>query len=117
MVRKTRSAKGVEVNFDLMKIKEQIAAAPPSIDVRKRQDFIESRLRRRPKKKLPKIPTPESTKEVDVEPQLASVETEVAPMIEPPVVEEKKATVKKSTYKKKTSTQKARPAVKTEDDE
>lgn len=114
MVRKTRSAKGVEVNFDLMKIKEQIASAPASIDVKKRQDFIESRMRRRPKKKLPEIPAPASTKEIDVEPQLASVETEAAPMIEPEV--EKKTTVKKSTYKKKSSTQKARPPVTTEED-
>jgi len=112
MARKTRSAKGVEVNFDLMKIKEQIASAPPSIDVRKRQDFIESRLRRRPKKKLPNIPAPESTKEIDVEPALASVETEVAPMIEEPVVEKKKTVVKK-----KKSTQKARPVNTTEDSE
>jgi len=112
MVRKTRSAKGVEVNFDLMKIKEQIASQPPSIDVRKRQDFIESRLRRRPKKKLPDFPAPESTAEVDVEPALASVETEAARMIEEPIVEEKKRTV----VKKKKSTQKARP-VKTEDSE
>lgn len=116
MARKTRSAKGVVVNFDLMKIKEQIASAPPSIDVRKRQDFIESRLRRRPKKKLPDIPAPESTKEVDVEPALASVETEAAPMIEKTVVKEP-VVKKKSTVKKKTSTQKARPDTKSEDDE
>lgn len=45
-----RSARGEVVDFDLLKIKQQIASAPPSTDVTRRKDFIENRLRRRTKK-------------------------------------------------------------------
>jgi len=45
-----RSARGEIVDFDLLKIKQQIASAPPSTDVTRRKDFIENRLRRRTKK-------------------------------------------------------------------
>lgn len=54
MSKKVRSAKGELVNFDLLKIKEQIGSAPPPQDVKLRQDFIEKRLRRR----LKKVPAP-----------------------------------------------------------
>lgn len=47
---KGRSARGELVDFDLLKIKQQISSAPPSTDVTRRKDFIENRLRRRTKK-------------------------------------------------------------------
>lgn len=50
MGKKVRSSKGEMVDFDLLKIKQQIGSAPPSADVRARQNFIEKRLRRRVKK-------------------------------------------------------------------
>lgn len=51
MAKRVRSAKGVVVDFDLIAIKEQMAAAPAPLDVKKRQDFIDRRMRRRLKKK------------------------------------------------------------------
>jgi len=50
MGKKVRSAKGEMVDFDFLKIKEGLASAPTSINVRERQDFIESRSKRRIKK-------------------------------------------------------------------
>jgi len=47
---KARSARGVMVDFDLLKIKQNMAKAPVSVDVRTRQDFIESRTKRKTKK-------------------------------------------------------------------
>ena len=51
MAKRVRSAKGVVVDFDLIAIKEQMASAPAPLDVKKRQDFIDRRMRRRLKKK------------------------------------------------------------------
>lgn len=56
MGKKIRSARGEQVDFDLLKIKEQMASSPPPQDVRMRQDFIEKRLRRRLKKVAPPAP-------------------------------------------------------------
>jgi hypothetical protein len=50
MPKKTRSAKGEVIDFDLLKIKAQIASAPKPTDVRNREDFIDKKLRRRTKK-------------------------------------------------------------------
>jgi hypothetical protein len=62
MGKKVRSARGELVDFDLLKIKEQIAAAPPPTDVRARQDFIDRRLRRRMKVAKPVTPRAVSTR-------------------------------------------------------
>lgn len=50
MANKVRSARGDIVDFDLIKIKQQIASRTPTQDVRARQDFIERKLHRRLKK-------------------------------------------------------------------
>lgn len=50
MANKVRSARGDMVDFDLIKIKQQIASRTPTQDVRARQDFIERKLHRRLKK-------------------------------------------------------------------
>ena len=50
MPRRVRSAKGEVIDFDLLKIKEQIASRPPTTDVKKREDFIDRKLRRRVKR-------------------------------------------------------------------
>jgi len=65
MPKKTRSAKGEVIDFDLLKIKAQIASAPKPTDVRNREDFIDKKLRRRTKK-IKKV----ETVEVDVEPTI-----------------------------------------------
>lgn len=43
----TRSARGVMVDFDLLKIKEQMAATPKATPVRERENFIDQRFKRR----------------------------------------------------------------------
>lgn len=49
MAKKVRSARGVVVDFDLLKVKQQIAESP-TIDVAARENFVEKRLRRRTKR-------------------------------------------------------------------
>lgn len=55
MGKKVRSARGIEVDFDLLKIKQQIADAP-NVNVTPRTEFVEKRLRRRTKRTA--VPTP-----------------------------------------------------------
>jgi len=98
MGKKVRSAKGELVDFDLMKIKEQIASAPPTLDVKARQDFIDKRLRRRLKKAKQNI------EKVEIE-----VDSKVAAEPDAPLVE---AVDQKPTAPKKKSKQKARPKTK-----
>ncbi len=50
MGKKVRSARGEMVDFDLLKIKEQIASTPKTVDVQAREAFIDKKLRRRIKK-------------------------------------------------------------------
>lgn len=80
-----RSAKGVAVDFDYLKIKQQLASAPPPVDVRTRQNFIENRLKRRLKKKLDPV--------VEVAPTLpepaeALLVTDEVVTVDKPLVEE-----------------------------
>jgi len=55
MGKKVKSAKGEIIDFDYLKIKAQLAAAPTPVEVKNRQNFIENRLKRRLKKKLPVV--------------------------------------------------------------
>lgn len=109
MGKKARSARGVVVDFDLMKIKEQMASAPTPLEVKTRQNFIENRLKRRLKKvDLPKVESTkvESTPDMP-EPAAAADEShieDVAKLVE--VDEEKEAPKKKSTKQKARSTTK-----------
>jgi hypothetical protein len=47
---KGKSARGEIVDFDLLKIKEQIASAPKTTNVRAREDFIDAKFKRRIRK-------------------------------------------------------------------
>lgn len=47
MAKRTRSAKGTMVDFDLFRIREQIANAPTPTTVAARENFVEQRLKRR----------------------------------------------------------------------
>ena len=58
-MKKTRSAKGLMVDFDLLEIKSQIASAPKTLNVEKREQFIDKKLRRRLKKIKKKVETTE----------------------------------------------------------
>lgn len=81
MSKKVRSARGDMVDFDLIKIKQQIASRPATSDVRARQDFIERKLHRRIKKVFPKKQAPVDVIEVDVEPAMPElIEEPVTPV-------------------------------------
>lgn len=47
-----RSAKGAIVDFDLLKIKQQIAAAPKPVVVEARENFIDNKFKRQLKKQV-----------------------------------------------------------------
>lgn len=92
--------RGEVLDFDLLKIKEQMAAVPEPQELRAREDFIEKRLRRRVRRA--KVAVVEKT-EVAVEPKIAESADPEAAKIEQPVekpVVEKKAPAKKKTKKK-----------------
>ena len=67
---KRRSARGEQVDFDLLRIKEQIAAGPKPVNVQSREEFIDRKVRRRAKKQ--QITTQNT--EVDVSQNLDSVQ-------------------------------------------
>lgn len=69
------SARGERVDFDLLKIKQQIAAAPKTTTVKAREDFIDQKFKRRLNRQ---------TREVTA--QAAEVNT--APLGEEPVAPE-----------------------------
>lgn len=50
MGKKIRTAKGDVVDFDLLKIKQQISTNPTPTDVKQRQQFVDKKLRRRYRK-------------------------------------------------------------------
>lgn len=75
---KARSAKGVLVDFDLLKIKRQMSEKPISIDVKAREAFIDQKLRRR----LRKIKTVVAPINVDSEVLAEITPTEANPLIE-----------------------------------
>ena len=47
MAKLIRSARGTQVDFDLILIKQQIAASAAPTNVQAREDFIENKIRRR----------------------------------------------------------------------
>lgn len=49
------SARGEWVDFDLMKIKQQIASAPKAVTVSAREDFIDQKFKRRLKKQIQSV--------------------------------------------------------------
>jgi len=83
---RTRSAKGVIVDFDLLKIRQKLAAQPVTVSVKAREDFIDKKLRRRMRKVKNAAAAP-----INVDSGvLADIEvTETQPTIEPPKEEVK----------------------------
>jgi hypothetical protein len=65
MAKKVRSARGEYIDFDLLKIKEQIASTPKTVDVKAREAFIDKKLSRRIKK-VKRV----AKQEVSVEPNI-----------------------------------------------
>lgn len=72
----TLSARGERVDFDLMKIKEQIAAAPKTITVKAREDFIDQKFKRRLNRQIKEITTQVTEEKTEpkeiIEPELES---------------------------------------------
>lgn len=80
MGKPVRSAKGILVDFDALKIKEQLASAPTPMEVKNRQNFIENRLKRRLKKKLPVVEKAAVEVEPNLpEPEKSALEEEILP--------------------------------------
>ena len=50
MSKGVKSARGEVVDFDLLKIKQQIASAPKTTSVQAREDFIDQKFKRRLKR-------------------------------------------------------------------
>jgi len=77
---KRRSAKGEMVDFDLLRIKEQIAAGPKPVNVQSREEFIDRRVRRRAKKQ--KVAATHPQQNVDVDLKLKSAQDVQQEMID-----------------------------------
>ena len=76
MPKVVRSAKGREVNFDMLKIKAQMANAPKPTNVKAREDFIDQKFKRRLKRiKRPVGLKPASVSDIKEEPTV-EIETE-----------------------------------------
>jgi len=71
---KVRSARGELVDFDLLRIKAQIASSPKTTDVKARENFIDQKFKRRLKRK-PVLPV--QAGEVVVEPTMPTTEEPV----------------------------------------
>lgn len=50
MSKGVKSARGAIVDFDLLRIKQQMASAPKTTNVQAREDFIDQKFKRRLKK-------------------------------------------------------------------
>lgn len=74
--RAVRSAKGETVDFDLLKIKSQIASAPKTTSVQAREDFIDQKFKRRLKKLKREVAKKVQTAEINVEPTMPDTEEE-----------------------------------------
>lgn len=112
MGKKYRSAKGELVDFDLLRIKQQMSAGTPPVDVQTRKDFIDRRLRRRLKKTAPPAPKIHKEQEEEKEQEVKQQATEEKQAEEKVAEneEENNKTEPKTTKKKKTARrQKARP--------
>ena len=110
MPKKVRSARGEIVDFDLMKVKQQIEAAPEPSTVQARQDFIDQKMRRRLKKvkrkldSVPKRRTGPDGNPVEVDKKVATQSAPEGEKID--VVEEEEKKTTKKTAPKKTSKKK-----------
>lgn len=74
-----RTARGRKIDFDLLKVKAQIANVQKPIEVQKREEFVERRLRRKLKKAQRELAAKKK--------QTAAIETE--PVKVEPTVKEK----------------------------
>lgn len=116
MGKKVRSMRGEIIDWDLAAIKTQMKSKPAPANVKQRQDFIDSRVRRRAKKIKGQLDQLSSTK---VERKVASAPVEeqekindtpavqdTAVVEETQATEETKSTAPKRSVRRKSSTKK-----------
>ena len=77
----TLSVRGERVDFDLIKIKEQIASAPKTITVTAREDFIDQKFKRRLNRQIKEV-TAQVIDEVKNEKPLKIIEPDVDNIIQ-----------------------------------
>lgn len=65
MAKPVKSARGDLVDFDLLKIKQQMASAPKPTNVRAREDFIDQKFKRRIKKLKSDVVSTTSPQSID----------------------------------------------------
>lgn len=89
MARGARSARGEIVDFDLLRIKENLGAAPKASTVKAREDFIDQKFKRRLRRMTetavtapvaPRAPVPETT-EVAID--ATAVQADVVEVVAP----------------------------------
>ncbi len=98
MPKKVRTAKGQIIDFDLLKIKEQMVDAPKPSNVQARQDFIDQKMRRRVKRVKDQLLEAKKNP-VDVKSDLEVKATEEGPKIDE-IKEPQKRKIKRKTIKK-----------------
>ncbi len=81
---KVKTARGVEIDFNELMIKQQLSATPPSIDVQARDHFVEQRLKRRSRRKA--VQSAQQLTEDSVDQQLQDEQLE-SEAVQEPVVE------------------------------
>lgn len=86
MAKQVRSARGELVDFDLLRIKENLGSAPKASTVKAREDFIDNKFKRRLRRMAEaaqtntiQTPTPASTEEMVEEPVVAPKKKIVKP--------------------------------------
>ena len=99
MARKTKSALGEEVDFDLIDIKSQIAAAPKTVEVTAREDYVDKKLRRQVYKTAAAV----KQKLQAAKAEEPAAEPTPAPVVEEPVAVEEAAPAPKKTRKRTTN--------------
>lgn len=77
-----RSAKGELVDFDLLKIKQQMASAPKAPEVKARENFIDQRQKRRLNRIKLAQPDPVEQPPVDAAPTPADQGEDVQPEVD-----------------------------------
>jgi hypothetical protein len=105
---RVKSAKGKVIDFDLLKIKRQMAGKPVSIDVKARQNFIDQKARRRIRKITQKAVAAAGI-DVDSEVLAAVQSTPTKPMIDAPKPAPQVVDVTAQPAEEKQTKQKIRP--------
>ena len=64
MSKKVKTLRGTTIDWDLLKIKKEIAAGPTPLEVQERKDYIDNKLRRKIQRAKANIKQQEENKEI-----------------------------------------------------